>query len=79
MVLAENKVKRLLLVNHTTKTIHHDHHQKHILSTLKDQNVSWNLKSACSMTERTTFCLKNFIAETLTSPINLQRCVLNNM
>ena len=27
MVLARNKAKRLLLVNHATKTIHHHHHQ----------------------------------------------------
>ena len=29
MVLAENKAKSLLLVNHTTKTIHHHHHHHH--------------------------------------------------
>ena len=29
MVSAENKAKRLLSVNHTTKTIHHHHHRHH--------------------------------------------------
>ena len=29
MVLAGNKAKRLLTVNHTTKTIHH-HHQRYV-------------------------------------------------
>ena len=29
MVVDRNKVKRLSLVNHTTKTIHHHHHHHH--------------------------------------------------
>ena len=29
MVLAGNKAKRLLSVNHITKTIHHHHHHHH--------------------------------------------------
>ena len=30
MVPAGNKAKRLLSVNHTTKTIHHHHHYHHL-------------------------------------------------
>ena len=29
MVRTGNKAERLLLVNHTTKTIHHNHHHHH--------------------------------------------------
>ena len=36
MVPAGNKAKRLLLVNHTTKTIHHHHHQEQVSVKLKD-------------------------------------------
>ena len=36
MVPAGNKAKRLLLVNHTTKTIHHHRHQERVSVKLKD-------------------------------------------
>ena len=35
MVPAGNKAKRLSSVNHTTKTIHHYHHQKALIKILK--------------------------------------------
>ena len=44
MVPAGNKAKRLLLVNHTTKTIHHHHHHHHQESLTVRSDISFKLK-----------------------------------
>ena len=40
MVLDRNKVKRLPMVNHTTKRIHHHHHHHHYYHTFKFINIA---------------------------------------
>ena len=41
MVPAGNKAKRISSVNHTTKTIHHQHHHSYIHSYLNYANTAW--------------------------------------